>query len=214
MWVAVTYVTASFHLTFSHFLSHQVAPKGPLAFCESGYVRFRLEKHIYSRYSHVHELQSQLMLCMRFKLLSHVWPFATLRTVACQSLLSMGFAKYGGLLWPPRGDHPDPGIKICVPLPCKLQANALPLGPPSQFNIEKFQKHPVCKTVANAPGTETYRAPRMTDHNLLRSSVWGRTYPLRVLQAWFHLVLMTIDICCFHFLLPSDYNRAWYIVAV
>ena len=45
---------------------------------------------------------------------SHVWHFVTPRTVAHQALLSMGFSRqeyWSGLLCPPPGDLPDPGIK-------------------------------------------------------------------------------------------------------
>ena len=43
----------------------------------------------------------------------HVWLFATLWTVACLALLSMGFSRqeyWSGLPRPPLGDPPDPGI--------------------------------------------------------------------------------------------------------
>ena len=45
---------------------------------------------------------------------SHDQPFATLHTVACQALLSMGFSRreyWSGLTCPPPGDLPDPGIE-------------------------------------------------------------------------------------------------------
>ena len=54
-------------------------------------------------------------------MLSHfscVWFFATLWTVACQAPLSVGFSrqKYrSGLLYPPPGDLPNPGIKLMPP---------------------------------------------------------------------------------------------------
>ena len=49
--------------------------------------------------------------CFRF---SHVQLFVTLWTMACQAPLSMGFSRQeycSGLLWPPLGDLPDPGVK-------------------------------------------------------------------------------------------------------
>ena len=49
---------------------------------------------------------------------SHVQFFATLWTVACQAPLSVGFSrqKYrSGLLCPPLGDLPNPGIKLMSP---------------------------------------------------------------------------------------------------
>ena len=44
----------------------------------------------------------------------HVQLFVTLLIVACQAPLSMGFSRQeyrSGLLYPPPGDHPDPGIE-------------------------------------------------------------------------------------------------------
>ena len=49
---------------------------------------------------------------------SHVQFFATLWTVAHQALLSMGFSRQeycSGLLCPPPGDLPDPGIEPVSP---------------------------------------------------------------------------------------------------
>ena len=62
------------------------------------------------------------MVCM----LSHVWLFATPRTVAYQALLSMGFPRqedWSGLPFPFPGDLPDPGIEPGSPA---LQADSLP----------------------------------------------------------------------------------------
>ena len=46
--------------------------------------------------------------------ISDVWLFATLQTVACQAPLSMGFSRqeyWSGLPFPSPGDLPDPGIE-------------------------------------------------------------------------------------------------------
>ena len=61
------------------------------------------------------------MLCS----FSHVQLFATLWTVACQALLSMGIlqARWRGLPCPPSGDLPNPGIDTRSP---KLHAHSLP----------------------------------------------------------------------------------------
>ena len=51
---------------------------------------------------------------------------ATLRTVACQAPLSLGFSRqeyWSGLPCPPPGDLPDPGIEPRSPV---LQADSLP----------------------------------------------------------------------------------------
>ena len=65
------------------------------------------------------------MLCVRCMLsrFSHVWLFATLWTAAHQAPLSTGFSRqeyWSGLLCPPPGDLPDPGIE-----PVSLMSPAL-----------------------------------------------------------------------------------------
>ena len=63
------------------------------------------------------------------KSLSHVRPFATLWTVACQVPLSMGFSGqeyWSGLPFPSPGDLPNPGIE---PGSRTLQADALSSEP-------------------------------------------------------------------------------------
>ena len=64
------------------------------------------------------------------KLLSHVWLFATLWTVAYQAPPSMGFSReecWRGLPFPSPGDLSDPGIEPRSP---SLQADALSSEPP------------------------------------------------------------------------------------
>ena len=63
---------------------------------------------------------------------SHVLLFATLKTVACQAPLSMGFSRqeyWSGLSCPPPGDLPDPGIEPAFPVAPVLQVDSLPLNP-------------------------------------------------------------------------------------
>ena len=63
------------------------------------------------------------------KLLSCVWLFATLWTVACQAPPSMGFSRqeyWSGLPFPSPGDLPNPGIEPGSPA---LQADSLPSEP-------------------------------------------------------------------------------------
>ena len=58
--------------------------------------------------------------------------FETLRTVACQTSVSMGFPGQGywsGLPFLPPGDLPDPGIEPRSPA---LQADSLPSEPPGK----------------------------------------------------------------------------------
>ena len=60
---------------------------------------------------------------------SHVPLFVTLRTIALQAPLSMGFSRqeyWRGLLCPPPGDLPNPGIEPRSPI---LQADSLPAEP-------------------------------------------------------------------------------------
>ena len=64
--------------------------------------------------------------CTCVCVLSHVRLFATPRTVACQSPLSMKFSRkeyWSGLPFPSPGDLPDPGIGPGYPA---LQADSLP----------------------------------------------------------------------------------------
>ena len=70
---------------------------------------------------------------------SHVWLFVTLWTVAHQSPLSMGFSRqiyWSGLLCPPPGDLPDPGIE-----PASFKSPALAVG---FFTPSATREAPVC----------------------------------------------------------------------
>ena len=68
-------------------------------------------------------------MCLCVYVLSHfsrVQLFATLWTVACQAPLSLGFSRresWSGLLCPPPGDLPDPGVE-----PMSLMSPALAGG--------------------------------------------------------------------------------------
>ena len=65
---------------------------------------------------------------------SCVWLFATLWTVACQALLSLGFSRqkyWSGLPFPSPGDLPDPGNLHLLDL-LDWQAGFLPLVPPGK----------------------------------------------------------------------------------
>ena len=72
---------------------------------------------------------------MHAQLLSHVQLFATLWTVAFQAPLSMGFSRQeycSGLLCPPPGNLPDPGIEPTSPVSPALQADFLPTETPGK----------------------------------------------------------------------------------
>ena len=65
-------------------------------------------------------------------LLSHVWLFVTLWTVACRLLCPWGFSRqeyWSGLPCPPPGDLPNPGIEPRSPT---LQVDSLPSEPPEK----------------------------------------------------------------------------------
>ena len=74
------------------------------------------------------------------KLLSRVQVFVTPWTVARQAVQSMEFSRqecWSGLLFPPPGDIPDPGIEPASPV---LQADSLPLshqGSPSPGSLSQ-----------------------------------------------------------------------------
>ena len=73
--------------------------------------------------------QGVFLMCA--KLLSHVWLFANLWTVALQALLSMGFSRQeyrSGFPFPLPGDIPGPGIKCIFLTSPELQADSLPLS--------------------------------------------------------------------------------------
>ena len=69
---------------------------------------------------------------------SHIRLFVTLWVVARQAPLSMGFSRqdyWSGLLRPPPGDLPDPGIKQASPASPALQADFLSLSHHSRFHL-------------------------------------------------------------------------------
>ena len=62
---------------------------------------------------------------------SHVGLLATLWTVACQALLSMGFSRqeyWSGLSCPPLGDLTNLGIKPASPVATALKVDSLSLS--------------------------------------------------------------------------------------
>ena len=75
-------------------------------------------------------------------LLSRVWFFVILWTVASQAPLSMEFSRqeyWSGLPFPSPGDLPDSGIELRSP---SLQVDALPSEPPGNpimYNIQSIQ---------------------------------------------------------------------------
>ena len=74
-------------------------------------------------------------------MLSHfgcVQLFATTWMLAHQAPLTMGFSRqeyWSGLLFPPPGDLPDPGIKLTSLMSPPLQAESLPSEPPRKPSV-------------------------------------------------------------------------------
>ena len=68
-------------------------------------------------------------------MLRHVQLFVTLWTVVCQAPLSMEFSRqayWSGLLFPPPGDLPNPGMKPTFFASPALQRSSLALAPPGK----------------------------------------------------------------------------------
>ena len=71
-------------------------------------------------------------------LLNYVQLCATSQIVAHQFHLSMGFSRqeyWNGLLCPPSGDMPDPGIEPMSPMAPALQSDSLPLSHPGSQGL-------------------------------------------------------------------------------
>ena len=70
-------------------------------------------------YTMLHGLKKNLTLvCMHAYSVAQLYLFVTLRTVAPQAPLSMGFSKkeyWSGLPCPPPGDLPNPGVEPASP---------------------------------------------------------------------------------------------------
>ena len=112
---------------------------------------------------------------MKVKLLSRVQLFATLWTVACQALLSMGFSRqeyWSGLPFPSPGDLPDLEIELRSPA---LQAESLPSEPLGfgQMYDDRWSS-PVVLMVMNPPVS--------AGDMRLRFDSWLRKIPWR--RAW------------------------------
>ena len=73
--------------------------------------------------------------------LNRAWLSVIPRTVARQAPLSMGFSReayWSGLLCPPPGDLPDPGIEPMTLMSSALAAGSSPLVLPAK----PFKQHP------------------------------------------------------------------------
>ena len=70
---------------------------------------------------------------------SHVWLFVIPGTVACQAPQSTGFSRqeyWSGLLCPPPGELPDPGIEPASSVSSVLKVGSLPTEPPGKTSRE------------------------------------------------------------------------------
>ena len=87
-------------------------------------------------------------VCVCAQSLSRVWLFATLCTVSLQSPLSMEFSRqkyWSGLLFPPPGDLPSPGLEPESPVSSALAGRFFtpaPLGKPT--SMSEFPTIPRC----------------------------------------------------------------------
>ena len=75
-------------------------------------------------------------MCVCAQLLNSVRLSATLRMVARQAPLSMGFSRqeyWSGLPFPPPGDLPDPGIEPASPVSLALAGGFLTTEPPGKI---------------------------------------------------------------------------------
>ena len=71
-----------------------------------------------------------------------VWLFETLWTAACQAPLSMGFSRqehWSGLLCPPSGRLPEPGIEPASRILLHWQEDSLPWGTWDQVERSHFK---------------------------------------------------------------------------
>ena len=79
---------------------------------------------------------AELFACGCAQLLSRVWLFVTLWTVACQALLTMGFSRQeykNGLRFPSPGALPDSGIKPMSPASLDLAGRFFTTVPPGKL---------------------------------------------------------------------------------
>ena len=97
--------------------------------------------------------------------LSRVWCFATLWTIACQAPLSMGFPRqeyWSGFPFPSPGDIPDPGTEPASPVSCIGRQILYHWAPGKPFNrmlllllLSHFSHVWFCAT----PETAAHQAP-------------------------------------------------------
>ena len=93
--------------------------------------------------------------------LSHVQVFVIPWAVACQAPLSMEFCRqeyWSGLLFPPPGYLPYPGIELKSPVSPALQAGSLPAEPSGRLPImilSKFRRALILWDFPSDPVTGT-----------------------------------------------------------
>ena len=97
-------------------------------------------------------------------MLSRVWCFATLWTIACQAPLSMGFPRqeyWSGFPFPSPGDVPDPGTEPASPVSCIGRQILYHWAPGKPFNrmllllLSHFSRVWLCAT----PEMAAHQAP-------------------------------------------------------
>ena len=109
-----------------------------------------------------------------FSHFSHVWFFVTPWTVALQAPLSMGWSQqdyWSGLLCPPLGDLPNPGIQSMSPAAPVLAGRFFATEPPGKPNLSldtpQLWEPTVCTAFTWATsGTPAETGRRKTDENI------------------------------------------------
>ena len=133
-------------------------------------------------------------VCVWVGVLSHVQPFVTLWTVACQAPLSMGFSRqeyWSGLLFPSPGDLPNPGIKPTSPAgeffataPCgKLMLGLFKIlgkGLPWQFNVKTSSSNARAGSLIPASGDKKQCCNKFNKDFLngphQKKKIWGKAF--------------------------------------
>ena len=133
-----------------------------------------------------------------FSCFSYVQLFVTLRTVACQAPLSMGFSRqeyWSGFLCPPPGDLPDPGIELTSPA---SQADSLPLSHPeislTDTILRKWSKQ-TPSVMGQIDITCYWWAAIRRAHQDFPVLQWLSLFPT-VQGAWIQLLVRELDPTC------------------
>ena len=148
--------------------------------------------------------------------LSRVWCFATLWTIACQAPLSMGFPRqeyWSGFPFPSPGDIPDPGTEPASPVSCIGRQILYHWAPGKPFNrmlllllLSHFSHVWFCAT----PETAAHQAPPSLGYS--RQGHWsGLPFPSPIHESekWKWSCSVVSDSSRPHGLQPTRLLRPW-----